>query len=185
MLWDPVGMDPTTSWSPSGLTLTWLSHQGRCLSTSKNSAEGSIAPAGAKVTGATIRMQLLNKFISFLAVLNWKTGLRKCRQSAQWGTYIPGQFIPSNGCMSSSISCTDFSYYTAQWRKMCKSHWSLRSRSRYLPSQYLEEKHYARYGGCKPYSRGDTERQCKMCQSHWSLKYRSKSPGQGACRVST
>ena len=40
----------------------------------KNSAEGVIAPAGAKVTGATIRMWLLNKFISFLAVLTWKTG---------------------------------------------------------------------------------------------------------------
>ena len=43
----------------------------------KNSAEGVIAPAGAKVTGATIRMWLLNKFISFLAVLTWKTGLKK------------------------------------------------------------------------------------------------------------
>ena len=48
----------------------------------KNSAEGVIAPAGAKVTGASIRMWLLNKFISFLAVLTWKTGLKKCRQSA-------------------------------------------------------------------------------------------------------
>ena len=43
----------------------------------KKSAEGIIAPAGAKVTGATIRMWLLNKFISFLAVLTWKTGLKK------------------------------------------------------------------------------------------------------------
>ena len=43
----------------------------------KNSAEGFIAPAGAKVTGATIRMWLLNKFISFLAVFTWKTGLKK------------------------------------------------------------------------------------------------------------
>ena len=43
----------------------------------KNSAEGVIAPAGAKVTGASIRMWLLNKFISFLAVLTWKTGLKK------------------------------------------------------------------------------------------------------------
>ena len=45
----------------------------------KNSAEGVIAHAGAKVTGATIRMWLLNKFISFLAVLSWKTGLKKMR----------------------------------------------------------------------------------------------------------
>ena len=43
----------------------------------KNSVEGIIAPAGAKVTGATIRIWLLNKFISFLAVLSWKTGLKK------------------------------------------------------------------------------------------------------------
>ena len=43
----------------------------------KNSAEGVIAPEGAKVRGVTIRMWLLNKFISFLAVLSWKTGLKK------------------------------------------------------------------------------------------------------------
>ena len=43
----------------------------------KYSTEGVIAPAGAIVTGATIRMWLLNKFISFLAVLTWKTGLKK------------------------------------------------------------------------------------------------------------
>ena len=49
----------------------------KVLNTNKNSAEGVIAPAGAKVTGATIRMWLLNKFISFLAVLTWKTGLKK------------------------------------------------------------------------------------------------------------
>ena len=34
-----------------------------------------MAPAGAKVTGTTIKMRLLNKFISFLAVLSWKTWL--------------------------------------------------------------------------------------------------------------
>ena len=43
----------------------------------KNSAEGVVAPAGAKVRGATIRTWLLKKFISFLAVLSWKTGLKK------------------------------------------------------------------------------------------------------------
>ena len=48
----------------------------------KNSVEGVITTAEAKVTGATIRMWLFNKFISFLAVLSWKTGLKKCRQSA-------------------------------------------------------------------------------------------------------
>ena len=47
------------------------------LEMNKNSAEGVIAPAGAKVTGATIRTWLLNKFISFLAVLTWKTGLKR------------------------------------------------------------------------------------------------------------
>ena len=44
------------------------------LKNDKNSAEGVIAPAGAKVTGATIRMWLLNKFISFLAVLSCLVG---------------------------------------------------------------------------------------------------------------
>ena len=43
----------------------------------KYSAEGVIAPAGAKITGATIKTWLLNKSISFLAVLSWKTGLKK------------------------------------------------------------------------------------------------------------
>ena len=35
----------------------------------KNTAEGVVAPAAAKVTGATIKMWLLNKC--------WKTGLKK------------------------------------------------------------------------------------------------------------
>ena len=48
-----------------------------CIKNDKNSAEGVGAPAGAKITGATIRTWLLNKFISFLAVLSWKTGLKK------------------------------------------------------------------------------------------------------------
>ena len=47
---------------------TWVKY----LKKKQNSAEGSITPAGAKVTGTTIRMWLLNKFISFLAVLGWK-----------------------------------------------------------------------------------------------------------------
>ena len=75
----------------------------------KNSAEGIIAPAGAKVTGATIRMWLLNKFISFLAVLTWKTGLKKNVDKVPSGAHI-FQANPSNGYIFS----TDFSYYTAQ-----------------------------------------------------------------------
>ena len=58
-------------------TSTGLPLRGINLPRNKNSAEGVIAPAGAKVTGATIRTWLLNKFISFLAVLTWKTGLKK------------------------------------------------------------------------------------------------------------
>ena len=42
----------------------------------KNSAEGSSHLLVLK-SRATIRMWLLNKFISFLAVLSWKTGLKK------------------------------------------------------------------------------------------------------------
>ena len=59
------------------------------------------------------------------------------------------------------------------------------TRSRYLPSQYIEKKHSARFDGCRPYSWGDIEHWHKMCQSHWSAKYRSRSLGQGSCRVST
>ena len=73
--------------------------------------EGVIAPAGAKVTGATIRTWLLNKFISFLAVLSWKTGLKKCRKSASGAHIFQASAIPSYGYIFS----TDFSYYTAQW----------------------------------------------------------------------
>ena len=61
------------------------------MSVNKNSAEGAVAPAGAKATGATIRMWLLNKFISFLAVLSWKTGLKNRKTKCLVGTYIPGQ----------------------------------------------------------------------------------------------
>ena len=57
--------------------------------------------------------------------------------------------------------------------------------SRYLPSQYNEVKHYARFSGCRSYIWRDIEHQRKMCQSHWSAKYRSRSPGQGTYRVST
>ena len=77
----------------------------------KNSAEGVIAPAGAKVTGASIRMWLLNKFISFLAVLTWKTGLKKNVDKVPSGAHIfQASPIPSN----SYIFSTDFSYHTAQ-----------------------------------------------------------------------
>ena len=77
----------------------------------KNSAEGVIAPAGAKVTGASIRMWLLNKFISFLAVLTWKTGLKKNVDKVPSGAHIfQASPIPSNGYIFS----TDFSYHTAQ-----------------------------------------------------------------------
>ena len=59
------------------------------------------------------------------------------------------------------------------------------TRSRYLPSQYIEEKHFARFDGCRSYSWGDIKRRRKICQSHWSAKYRSRSPDQGTCQVST
>ena len=63
-----------------------------------------------KVTGATIRPWLLNKFISFLAVLSWKTGLKNVDKVPS-GTHIfQASAIPSNGYIFS----TDFSYYTAQ-----------------------------------------------------------------------
>ena len=45
----------------------------RKIKKNENSAEGGVAPAGAKVTGATIRTWLVSKFISFLAMLSWKS----------------------------------------------------------------------------------------------------------------
>ena len=59
----------------------------RIVCRNKNSAEGVIAPAWAKVTGATIKMWLLNKFISFLAVLSWKTGLKKNEDKVPSGAH--------------------------------------------------------------------------------------------------
>ena len=65
--------------------------------------------------------------------------------------------IPSNGYIFS----TDFSYYTAQWQwnvdvKCVKvtGAWNIGQGhgSRYLLIQYIKEKHYARYGGCRPYT---------------------------------
>ena len=41
----------------------------------QNSLDGGVASVGAKVTGATIKPWLLNKFISFLAVLGWKSDI--------------------------------------------------------------------------------------------------------------
>ena len=89
-----------------------LTEQTQLQGKNKNSAEGVIAPAGAKVTGATIRMWLLNKFISFLAVLTWKTGLKKNVDKVPSGAHIfQASPIPSDGYIFS----TDFSYHTAQW----------------------------------------------------------------------
>ena len=62
-----------------GASYEYQQHMFLWRNKNKNSVEGIITPAGAKVTGATIRMWLLNKFISFLAVLSWKTWLKKTR----------------------------------------------------------------------------------------------------------
>ena len=48
-----------------------------------------------QVTGATIRTWLLNKFISFLAVLSWTTGLKENVDKVPSGAYIfPASVIP-------------------------------------------------------------------------------------------
>ena len=83
----------------------------------KNSKEGVVAPAGAKVTGATIRTWLLNKFISFLAVLSWKMGWKNVDKSAQWDLQHWLFILYSPMIM-------------ARRRKMCKSHWGIKYRSR-------------------------------------------------------
>ena len=72
-------------------------------------------------------------------------------------------------------------------RNMSQSHCSVIYRSR-SPGQSTcrvstFEKHYARFGGCRPYSWGDMERWRKMFKSHRSRKNRSRSSGQGTCRV--
>ena len=60
-------------------------------------------------------MWLLNKFISFLAVLTWKTGLKKNVDKVPSGAHIfQASPIPSNGYIFS----TDFSYHTAQCVKV-------------------------------------------------------------------
>ena len=81
VFWDSKGII-LIDYKPAGTSVTGENYanviiQLKAAIKDKNSAEGVIAPAGAKVTGATIRMWLLNKFISFLAVLTWKTGLKK------------------------------------------------------------------------------------------------------------
>ena len=76
----------------------------------KNSAEGVIAPAGAKVTGATIRMWLLNEYfiLSSAYLENW---VEKNVDKVPNGAHIfLASAIPCNGYIFS----TDFSYYTAQ-----------------------------------------------------------------------
>ena len=112
----------------------WMKIWRRMCLKNKNSAEGVIAPAGAKVTGATIRTWLLNKFISFLAVLTWKNWVEKNVDKVPSGAHIfRASPIPSNGY----IFGTDFSYHTwyspmimEHWHKICKSHWSMKYRSR-------------------------------------------------------
>ena len=47
----------------------------------------------------------------------------------------------------------------------------------YLLIQYIEEKHYARYGGCRPLVEELSNINVK-CD-----KYRSRSPGQGTCQA--
>ena len=59
------------------------------------------------------------------------------------------------------------------------------TRSRYLPSQFIEKKGYIRFGGWRPYGWGHMEGWLKRCKSQWSVKYRSRSPSQGTCRVRT
>ena len=77
----------------------------------KNSAEGVIAPAGAKVTGATIRTWLLNKFYFILSSAYLENWVEKNVDKVPSGAHIfQASPIPSNGYIFS----TDFSYHTAQ-----------------------------------------------------------------------
>ena len=71
--------------------------------------------------------------------------------------------------------------------KCVKVNWSAKYRSRYPPSQYIEKKHYTRFGGWRLYSWGHIEGRPQRCKSQWSAKYtcRPKSQSQGTCGVCT
>ena len=55
--------------------------------------------------------------------------------------------------------------------KCVKVNWSAKYRSRYPPSQYIEKKHYTRFGGWRLYSWGHIEGRPQRCKSQWSAKY--------------
>ena len=77
----------------------------------KNSAESVIASAGAKVTGATIRLWLLNKFYFILSSAYLENWVEKNVDKVPSGAHIfQASPIPSNGYIFS----TDFSYHTAK-----------------------------------------------------------------------
>ena len=111
--------------------------------------------------------------------------------SAKYRSKSPGQgTCPVSTARRSSmlglVGCRSYSWGDMERRrKLCQSHCRAKYRSRYLPSQYIRNKNYARFGSCRPYSWGDIERRHKMCQSHWSMKYRSRSRDQDTCKVST
>ena len=139
-----------------------------CHKTYKNSPEGVITPAGAKVTGATIRMWLLNKIISFLAVLSWKTGLKKMRTKCLvWHIYsrpVPFPLMAISSALTFRIIQPNDNVDVKCVKVIGAWNIGQGHRSKYLLIQYIKEKHYARYGGCRPYSWGVIKHQCKMCQ---------------------
>ena len=76
-------------------------------------------------------MWLLNKFISFLAVLTWKTGLKKMRTKCLVG-HIYSRSVPFPlMAISSALTFRIIQPNEMECqRKMCKSHWSMKYRSR-------------------------------------------------------
>ena len=110
---------------------------------------------------------------------SWSPGQDTCQVSTYRRSTMQG--LVASGLTLEEIWNVDVNYVKVTAAKIKVKV----TRSRYLLSQYIEEKHFARFDDCRPYSWGDIERRRKICQSHWSAKYRSRSPGQCTCQVCT
>ena len=122
-------------------------------------------------------------FISFLAVLNWKTRLKKNVDKVPSGTHI----FQASAILMALSSALTFRIIqpndNGRLCKMCKSHWSMKYRSR-SPGQ----------GTCQiSTSRRSTMQGIVLVgliteelsnMNIKCVKYRSRSPGQGTCQAS-
>ena len=119
-------------------------------------------------------------------MLSWKTGLKENVDKVPSEAHIfLASAIPSNGYISS----TDFSYYTAQMimecqRKICKSHWSAKYRSRSPGQGTCQVRTLRRSPMEDMVAVGLIVEEISNINVK-CVKYRSTSLGQGTCQVST